>query len=296
MDFTITRGKYSAVVTTAGGELVSYRAEDGPEYIWQGDPASWTGRNPILFPIVGKLRGGTVLAGAHECHMPQHGLARQREFSLTEQGEDFILLEQYSDRETLAAYPFPYLLQVRHTLTDTGFTTTATVTNTGDEDMPFCLGAHTAFRCPLHEGERFEDYVLLFDEAESLPALLPTEDGLLSWEKKLSLLEESSTIALNHALFDKAGTLVFNGPRSGGVSLRHHTGGHGVHVDFTGFPMVAFWTPLEKKAPFLCIEPWQGCAAFEDESGRFADKPHAVVLRPGAFWSIGYTVTTLPGA
>lgn len=296
MDFTITRGARSAVVTTAGGELVSYRAGDGPEYIWQGDPASWTGRNPILFPIVGRLRGDTVLAGEYACRMPQHGLARQREFSVAEQGEDFVLLEQRSDPETLSAYPFPYLLQVRHTLTDTGFTTTATVTNTGGEDMPFCLGAHTAFRCPLHEGERFEDYVLLFDEPESLPALLPTEDGLLSWEKKLPLLKESAAIALDHTLFDRAGTLVFDGLRSSGVSLRHREGGHGVHVDFTGFPMVAFWTPPEKQAPFLCIEPWQGCAAFEDESGQFADKPHAVVLRAGASWSISYTVTTLPGA
>ena len=293
MEYTITRGGQTALITTAGGELISYLSGEGPEYIWQGDPAFWAGRNPILFPIVGKLREGQIQAGRHLCQMPQHGLARQREFTPVRQEEDSILLEQRSDSETLAAYPFPYLLQMRHSLVEGGFSTAATVTNIGEEEMPFCLGGHTAFRCPLYPGEQFEDYELVFDQPEPQPALVPTPEGLLSRRGAFSPMEDGRSIPLSYPLFDRAGTLVFDSPRSQGVSLRHKERGHGLRLDYSGFPMVAFWTPTELKAPFVCIEPWQGCAAFEDESGQFSQKPYAVLLAPGASWSMGYTVTTL---
>lgn len=293
MEITLTRGGRSAVIDTLGGELTSYRDESGLEYIWQGSPDSWTGRNPILFPIVGKLVDGKINAFGKECRMPQHGVARKREFTPVGQGADFVVMEQREDEESLSAYPFSYCLQVRQELKDNGFITTATVRNPGDSDLPFCLGAHTAFRCPQRPSERFEDYALVFDQVESSSALLPTERGLLDYRKTMSCLEGSDTLPLEYAVFDKVDTLCFEGLRSQGVSLRHRENGHGVHVDFTGFPMVAFWTPPDKRAPFLCIEPWQGGADYEDCDGDFSHKPHAVFLRPGESWSIGYTVTTL---
>lgn len=293
MQITLRHGGRAAIIDTLGGELTSYRDEAGMEYIWQGDPASWTGRNPILFPIVGKLKDGLIMAGEKECRMPQHGFARRQEFTVTEQGQDFAVLELHETPDTLSAYPFPFLLQVRQQLKENSFTTTATVVNTGTEDMPFCLGAHTAFRCPQRPGERFEDYTLIFDHPESLFALLPTEGGLLDHKNTMPCLEQSDAITLDYAVFDQVDTLCFDGLRSQGVSLRHKEKSHGVHVDFTGFPMLALWTPPGKAAPFLCIEPWQGCAAYKDEDSQFAHKPYAVVLRPGESWSAGYAVTTL---
>ena len=32
----------------------------------------------------------------------------------------------------------------------------------------------------------------------------------------------------------------------------------GIQFDFPGYESVAFWTPIKKDAPFLCIEPWCG--------------------------------------
>ena len=34
--------------------------------------------------------------------------------------------------------------------------------------MPYCLGAHPGFLCPLNPGERFEDYRLEFEYEETL--------------------------------------------------------------------------------------------------------------------------------
>lgn len=46
-------------VSTKGAELQSLIA-NGKEYLWQGDPAFWGRRAPILFPIVGRLADDTL--------------------------------------------------------------------------------------------------------------------------------------------------------------------------------------------------------------------------------------------
>lgn len=57
--------------------------------------------------------------------------------------------------------------------------------------------------------------------------------------------------------------------------------------------MVAFWT--KPGAPFLCMEPWHGCAAYENESGSFQDKPHIITLAPGERKELAYAFTLLMG-
>ena len=41
------------------------------------------------------------------------------------------------------------------------------VTNEGTEDMPFFIGGHPGFRCPLDEGEAYTDYELRFEKEEA---------------------------------------------------------------------------------------------------------------------------------
>ena len=63
MKIELRRGGCTAVADTMGGELVSFRDEQGTEYIWGGDPEIWAGRNPNLFPVVGNLMDGRSTAG-----------------------------------------------------------------------------------------------------------------------------------------------------------------------------------------------------------------------------------------
>ena len=95
-------------------------------------------------------------------------------------------------------------------------------------------------------------------------------------------------IALDYRVFRRLDTLIFQGLRSRRVSLRHKASGRGVSLDFRGFPMIAFWT--KPGAPFLCMEPWHGCAAYEDETGDFTDKPYVIRLAPGGEKRLIYTV------
>ena len=292
MELELKRGGRTARVATHGGELVSYRDEAGLEYIWTGDPAYWPGRNPLLFPIVGGLRDGKVCIEGREVAMNRHGFARTSEFAVAARGEDWAELELRESPDTLAVYPYPFRLTVRQQLTDTGFVTAVTVANTGDRPMPFCLGAHTGFRCPLEAGEAFEDYELVFPRRETCPTI-PLREGLLDRDRRVPCLEDTDTLPLDYRWFDELDTLIFEGLRSKSVTLRSRKNGRGVRVSFDGFPMLAFWTAPGKRAPYLCIEPWHGCAAAWQEGPEFTDKAHCITLAPGARRTLGYQVELL---
>lgn len=283
MILTLSHGPMTAAVDTHGGELVSLRDGDGTEYIWHGDPAYWAGRNPILFPIVGALRNGTARFRGRDIRLPRHGFARNMEFAVLQQEPDYVWLELRETADTLAQYPFPFRLTVEHALDRSGFYTSFTVFNPGDEPLPFCIGGHTAFRCPLREGESFEDYQLVFDMKEKAAPIPVGPDGLLRHDPGAYIFQDRDTIPLRHELFDRADTLIFDGLRSGRVRLVHKDTGRGVYVSFADFPMVAFWTPPGKNAPFVCVEPWRGCGAYEDDAGDFEKKPNVVIAEPGHY-------------
>lgn len=293
MQLELSRGPLRATIQTHGGELISLQDGGGTEYIWGGDPAFWTGRNPVLFPIVGSLRGSRVDIGGRSFEMSRHGFARNLEFAPAGQTADSVTLELRESRETLSRYPFPFSLRVQHRLLENGFTTSFTVENTGDAPMPFCIGAHTAIRCPLGREERFEDYELVFDEEEAADTLLLTPEGLIRGGETEPMLPRNGRLPLDYAVFRRLDTVIFRRLRSAGVSLLHKTSGRGVHLDFHEFPMAAFWTV--PGAPFLCLEPWHGCAALDNETGQFSDKPFCITLSPGQKKNLRYSFTLAGG-
>lgn len=284
MIIELKKGNLRAAARTLGGELVSLKDEKGQEYIWEGDPAFWSGQNPVLFPIVGSLKDGKVDIGGKTYEMGRHGFARGMEFAPVDRGEDFVTLELRENEETLKCYPFPFSLRVTHRLLEDGFATTFTVANTGDAPMPFCVGGHTAVRIP--EGERLEDYDLVFDMLEQADSHLLNAQGIIRHDGRRPMLD-GNRIALKYDDFAEMDTIIFSMLRSGNVSLLQRETGRGVRLDFHEFPMVAFWT--KPGAPFLCLEPWQGCAAWDNESGKFEDKPFCTVLRPEGEKSLTYT-------
>lgn len=290
MQYALKKGTFTAAVDTKGGELVSFRDGAGTEYIWGGDPTYWAGRNPNLFPVVGGLRDGKVNIGGKDYTMNRHGFAREHEYTLAEQGEDFAVLELRENPDTLARFPFPFRFQVRHQLLEDGFSTSFTVSNPGETPLPFCIGAHTAFNCPMHSGEQFEDYQLVFDCMEDSDSVIIDPQGLLTPGPGLPYLRGTDTIPLTHEPFDKLDTLIFDGLRSKGVRLINKNTGRGLHMEFPDFPMIGFWTPPHANAPFICMEPWHGCTAYNDESGRFEDKPHCIILQPGESRTLTFTV------
>lgn len=153
--------------------------------------------------------------------------------------------------------------------------------------MPCCIGAHTAIRCPLHNGEKFEDYQLVFEVPEDAETLLRNPEGLLGPGTEPIL--KGGVQPLDYETFDRLDTLVFRGLQSKTVSLLHRETGKGIQLDFHEFPAVGFWTKPD--APYLCMEPWHGCAGLVEDSDRMEDKPYLINLLPGEQKILTHTFT-----
>ena len=93
MIYTIQNECLTVQVEDLGAQLASIRTPDGAEYLWQGDPAIWARRAPILFPFIGRLREGTYWLNGTPYAISTHGFARDMVFSLVEQGADHIALQ-----------------------------------------------------------------------------------------------------------------------------------------------------------------------------------------------------------
>lgn len=78
---TIAKGNVTAQISSMGAELTSFVVDDR-EYLWQADPTFWGKHAPVLFPIVGSIRGGEATCSEGACRMERHGLARTAEHAV----------------------------------------------------------------------------------------------------------------------------------------------------------------------------------------------------------------------
>ena len=116
MIYSLKSDKLEIKVSSLGAELQSIKGADGFEYLWQGDPEYWTGRSPILFPIVGGLPGGKYSWKGVTYEMGSRGYARKSEFELAKQTEDTLELKLSDSEETRKQYPFSFDFYVIYTV------------------------------------------------------------------------------------------------------------------------------------------------------------------------------------
>ena len=195
----------TAAIDTLGAELVSFMGDDGFEHIWQGDKTYWGGHAPVLFPIVGALRDNRTCINGEWYEMKRHGVARHEEFTVTEQGEDYVTLQLTANEETKKQYPFDFVLTVSYYLTGSSITTKFTVKNADTKPMPFCIGGHPGFNIPIQSDEVFEDYDIVFEEKEEQKCpTLDMESCLIDFEKTNFELDDTDTIPLQPVLWGRA--------------------------------------------------------------------------------------------
>jgi len=266
-------------IAELGAELQSVRGADGTEYLWQGNPAFWSGRAPVLFPIVGKLRNEKAFINGKEYIIPRHGIVRRRVFAAERKSDTSVCFLTASDENTKCSYPFDFELRVSYTLDGPAIIQRFAITNKGDRDMPFVIGGHPAFNCPLLPGERFEDYDIMFERPETLSC--PTVDisnGLIDMGTASRALRQEQSIPLSHSLFD-SDALIFENTKSKTVSLLNRNTGRGVSLTYEGFRFLAVWSAVGN-SPFVALEPWTGCATCNDESDLLEQKRGMYLLPP----------------
>lgn len=288
---TIAQGGLTAAVDSMGAQLMSLKVGDS-EYLWQGDPSFWPRRAPVLFPIVGCLRGDESISEQGPVHLKRHGIARLYDHAVVENTGSSVTFELLSTDETREAYPYDFRLNMTYAVDGTSLTQAFEVTNTGDAAMPFTLGGHPAFNVPVPggEGEAFEDYKLCFAEPWSARVPKIDEAGIHDFSQMTTLFEDAREMDLSHTLIDKLLTIVFCDVPKNRVSLVGKKSGHGVELEFPGFDYLGVWS-ASNTAPFVAIEPWHGCASALDEGERFEDKRDTILLAPGATTELSFTIT-----
>ncbi|CAK7257177.1 MULTISPECIES: aldose 1-epimerase family protein [unclassified Shinella] len=280
----IANGFLSIDVSSLGAEMQSVTTRDGAEWLWNGDATFWTGRSPVLFPIVGKAPDDTLLIDGEPHAMAQHGFARRREFSLAAASDTLCRYSLEASDETRAVYPFDFLLSVEHSLDGPTLTVAAEVENRGRTAMPFGLGFHPAFLWPLPGAAGRPHAVTLGNAGE--PRRQPLEKGLLSQGRTPSPFA-AGRLRLSPDLFEND-ALVF--PEGADDDLAYGAeGGPALAFRFENLPNLALWT--KPGAPFLCVEPWHGTAAELGGSRELRDRPYTTVLAAGARARFAFTVT-----
>ena len=287
---TIRNSTLEATISTRGAELQSIRSAGGISYLWNGDPAHWSGRAPILFPCVGALRDGRAVSEAGEIRLPKHGFARHMEWRLENVLDDRAAYRLDADDSTRVGYPYDFSLRAEYRLGERSVATILTVANTGSRTLPYCLGGHPAFHVPLAEGESFEDYLLEFEQPETADCpQVDLQHGLIMDTCRNRVLTESRTLPLNHALF-RGDALIFDRLKSRSARLFSPKSGRGVRMDFAGLDIFAVWSPAQD-APFVALEPWNGSGTQVSEDDVFEHKQCLRRLAPGQEDTVSFTVT-----
>lgn len=273
---TISSGSLTAGISALGAELQHLTDREGRQLQWDGDPAVWHGRAPILFPVIGLLEGGRYLFKGVSYRMPKHGFARHSIFEIVDQETAAVNLRLAASEATRAIYPFEFKLDIRFSVTDVVLSIVAIIANTGDTDMPASFGFHPALRWPLPFGQPRDEHSIRFERTEPAPVRRINADGFLLAEPQQTPVV-GDTLALRDDLFvDDAlifDQLISRRARYGATQGPHLT------VDFADFPTLGVWT--KPGAGFICIEPWQGFSDPVGYAGDIRDKPGIIEIGPG---------------
>lgn len=288
MIYTLENQHLKISLSNHGGELHSIKGKkDNTEFLWSGDEAYWKYHAPILFPIVGKVFNGKYTVDGKTYELPQHGLARVRDFEMIEQTKNSISFELKYSEDTLKIYPFKFSLIIKYTLNDINLSIDYIVKNLDNKEMYFSIGAHPAFMCPI-ENDKFDDYYFEFNEKENASIMQLVGPGYFSKEEK-PYLKDENIINLSTDLF-KNDALVFKNLKSNKISLKSKNHKKYLEFDFGEFPYLGLWTK-DTGAPFVCIEPWFGHADFDGFNEEFKDKAAIQSLMPNKEFHCNYNIS-----
>jgi galactose mutarotase-like enzyme len=268
----IASDELAARINPFGAELWSLTDRAGREYLTDADPRFWTGRAPLLFPIVGALNRGRYRVGGEEYALPKHGFARTSAFTLTERDESRALFRLIESEATLAVYPFRFVLEMEFALAGATLSMVATVRNPGDAPLPLSFGFHPAFAWPLPGGAAKADHAIVFERDEPEAIRRIDADGLVARSEPTPIAGRK--LALRSTLFDDD-ALIWDRLRSRSCAYGA-PGGARLDMRFPDASMLGIWQ--KPGARYVCIEPWAGIADPAGFAGDFRDKPGIMEL------------------
>ncbi|MCR5820482.1 MAG: aldose 1-epimerase family protein [Bacteroidaceae bacterium] len=289
MEHILSNGILEAVISDLGAEIRNLRRVTAPtEYIWQGDPDYWTGRAPLLFPIVGSLWNGEALIDGNTYQIRKHGFARDMVFRKTADEDRHMAFAIEANEETRTCFPHDFVLTVDYRLLRNVLTVGWTVTNRSDSPMSFNIGGHPAFAYPKFKAEENIHGYMSFDKRQKIDNTRLAEGGYATRETEPIEFDADELLPLTNDTFD-CGSILDATDQIHRITLHTKDGRPWVTVKHN-MPVTALWSPRNGKAPFVCIEPWQGCCDYEGYDGDFARRPFTISLPPGGTWESSYQI------
>jgi galactose mutarotase-like enzyme len=285
---SLSSSSLSAEVSPLGAELRVLRDHAGRDLLWDGDPSVWSGRAPLLFPIVGTLVDGSYRLGSNTYRLPRHGFARGKLFDVVDSTPAVAHFRLKADLSTLAVYPFRFELDVRFALDGPTLSITTYVCNAGEDGMPASFGHHPAFRWPLPFGQPRSTHFIEFASDEPAPMRRLNASGLLMPRRYPTPISQRRLV-LADSLFQND-VVIFDEIHSRSLTYGAADGPR-LRVSYFDTPYLGIWT--KPQAEFICIEPWCGVADVEGFSGDFGAKTGVFTLAPGAVLPINMAITLL---
>lgn len=287
MLYTIENKLMRLTISNHGAEVKSL-VFNKEERIHDSNPAFWNRSAPLLFPCIGTITNNETIINGTSYNLSKHGFLRDQDFELVSIDSNQITLKFHSNDTTLKMYPFTFEVIVKYEINDDTMNSSVIIKNLSNNVMPFNFGLHPAFKTPITADETFEDYEICIQSLKSHPIYkVELSNGTINFDEIVKTISFDNPLPLDYNDYLKD-ALVFDNIDFDTITLQNKKHTHGVSFKFEGFPMLGIWTPSPKRAPFICLEPWIGCADPTKHDGMFIHKKHIQTLKQNEERTIKY--------
>jgi len=271
-----------------GAELTSlFDKKSNIEHLWQADPAVWGWHAPTLFPVVGRCLNDQILIDGKSYPMEKHGFARKSKFEMVEQLPDLLHFKLSASNDSLRSFPYQFDFHIFYEIREDYMIQTFEVENTDKDTLHFQLGGHPGFAVPFLPGEAYEDYFIEFEKDNVLDRENINTDGYFDTSIS-NVINGTNRLRLEGHMFHKDAIILkdFNSRK---VTLRSDKNPHTLTVEFPAFNYLGLWA--KENAPYVCIEPWFGCADTVGRPIEFRDKEGILSLASGDKFQASIIIT-----
>ena len=211
------------------------------------------------------------------------------DFTMVSSSQTEVRYRLESSEDTLAKYPYPFVLEIAYRLHGNSLDVVWEVMNPSDGDTYFQIGAHPAFFYPDYDPEKSGRGFFTFDRNEGLECIRIKEKGCVDAETKWPLEMTEGRLKLEKDTFDAIDTIMLQDSQIKRVNMFREDGTPWLSLSFDA-PVTGIWSPPGKVAPFICIEPWYGRCDRVGYEGEYSEKDWVNRLSPGEKFESVYTI------